>query len=63
MIATSHKDLELEKVTNFLEEHQDVNNIIVNGGDPLMVSPAWYYNLIGWLYKNKYMTNISFTTN
>lgn len=63
MIATSHKDLELEKVTNFLEEHQDVNNIIVNGGDPLMVSPAWYYDLIGWLYKNKYMTNISFTTN
>lgn len=63
MIAASHEDLELSKVTNFLSEHEDVRTIIVNGGDPLCVSPDWYYKLIAWLYKNKYETNLSFTTN
>ena len=63
MIASSHKELSLDKVTKYLEDHEQVRNIIVNGGDPLCVSPDWYYSLIEWLYKNKYETNISFTTN
>lgn len=64
MIATSHKDLELSKVTSFLEKHKEVRNIIVNGGDPLCVSPNWYYSLIDWLEKNNRKDiSISFTTN
>lgn len=64
MIATSHEDLELSKVIEFLEEHDDVRNIIVNGGDPLCVSPAWYYKLLTWMDNhNRRDINISFTTN
>ena len=64
MIATSHDELELSKVTAFLYDHTDVRNIIVNGGDPLCVNPEWYYNLIGWTKENdREGINISFTTN
>jgi len=64
MIAASHEELELSKVTDYLNEHDNVRNIIVNGGDPLCVSPDWYYGLIRWLDENdKKDINISFTTN
>ena len=64
MIATSHKDLELSKVTSFIDCHKEVRNIIINGGDPLCVNPEWYYNLISWLKDNsREDINISFTTN
>ena len=64
MIATSHKDLELYKVTGFLYDHPEVRNIIVNGGDPLCVDPKWYYDLIDWMIENNRLgVNISFTTN
>ena len=64
MIATTHEDLKLSKVIDFLEEHNDVRNIIVNGGDPLCVSPTWYYQLLTWMQDhNRKDINISFTTN
>lgn len=64
MIASNHKDLELGKVTSFIEQnYPNCKNIIVNGGDPLCVDPKWYYDLLTWLENNNMQVNISFTTN
>lgn len=64
MIATSHEELDLLKVIKFLEEHDNVRNIIINGGDPLCISPDWYYKLLNWLENNYNKdVNVSFTTN
>ena len=37
--------------------------IIVNGGDPLMVEPDYYWRIIDWLDEHNYDTSISLTTN
>lgn len=44
-----------------LENH--VRDIIVNGGDPLMMSPDFYYDLISFLDSNNLDTSIGLTTN
>ena len=55
--------LDLEYVYKFLKRFPDTSTIIVNGGDPLMVDPSYYWELIKHLDENNYPTNISFTTN
>jgi MoaA/NifB/PqqE/SkfB family radical SAM enzyme len=54
--------LDLEKVFPILLEN-DVQTIIVNGGDPLMVPPAYYERLINFLDEHDMKTTISFTSN
>lgn len=61
-IATSHKDLDIEVIKKYLLEH-DVNNIIVNGGDPLMVAPEYYWELLRFEEENNLNVPISLTTN
>lgn len=56
-------ELDHDYIWRFLERYPETNTIIVNGGDPLMVSPDYYWKIIEWLDKNNYQTNISFTTN
>lgn len=51
-----------EILYKFLDEH-DINTIIVNGGDPLMMPPAYYWKLIRYLDNKNAKTNISFTSN
>ena len=55
--------LDLEYVYKFLKRYPDTRTIIVNGGDPLMVDPSYYWKLIEHLDEHNYPTNISFTTN
>lgn len=55
--------LDLEKVWQFLERFPETNTIIVNGGDPLMVPPDYYWKIIDWLDKHNRTTSISLTTN
>lgn len=55
--------LDLEYVYKFLKRFPDTSTIIVNGGDPLMVDPSYYWKLIEHLDEHNYPTNISFTTN
>jgi radical SAM protein with 4Fe4S-binding SPASM domain len=55
--------LDLNLIWQFLERFPNTNTIIVNGGDPLMVPPDYYWEIIKWLDDHKYKTSISFTTN
>lgn len=66
-IAKSNKpihDLDLNKIERFLDRFPDTQTIIVNGGDPLMMKPEYYWSIIEMLEKRR-MTDciISFTTN
>lgn len=62
---TDDKDVELDhaKIFQFLERYPNTNTIIVNGGDPLMMPPDYYEEILNWLDERNYKTTISFTTN
>lgn len=55
--------LPLDKVFKFLKRFPETNTIIVNGGDPLMVKPQYYWDIINYLDGNNLKTTLSFTTN
>jgi len=57
------KLLDLNLIFSFLERFPNTNTIIVNGGDPLMVHPDYYWEIIKFLNQKKMSTIISFTTN
>lgn len=57
-------DLKLDKVARFLDRFPNTKTIIVNGGDPLMMRPQYYWDLIKLLEERKMSSCvISFTTN
>lgn len=66
-IAKSNKpvdDLDLSKVERFLDRFPDTKTIIVNGGDPLMMDPSYYWSIITMLaHRGMNKCIISFTTN
>jgi radical SAM protein with 4Fe4S-binding SPASM domain len=55
--------LDLEKVFEFLIRFPNTTTIIVNGGDPLMVKPSYYWDIIKFLDDKKMKTTLAFTTN
>lgn len=55
--------LELEKVFRFLTRFPQTSTIIVNGGDPLMMPPEYYFEIIKFIEDKKLSTNLSLTTN
>lgn len=56
-------ELEHEKIFTFLKRFPDTRTIIVNGGDPLMMPPEYYWKIIEHLDKIKSSATISFTSN
>lgn len=56
-------ELDVEQIFRFLERFPDTQTIIVNGGDPLMMPPEYYWKIIDWLDLHEYETTISFTSN
>ena len=56
-------ELDLEYIFKFLKRFPETNSIIVNGGDPLMMHPQYYWDIIAHLEKYNYPTKISFTSN
>jgi radical SAM protein with 4Fe4S-binding SPASM domain len=62
---TEDKTAELshEHIFQFLKRFPETNTIIVNGGDPLMMQPEYYWKIIKHLDDNNLETKISFTTN
>lgn len=64
MISEDHTSrLDLNKVFSFLKRYPDTKTIIVNGGDPLMMEPAYYWRILDYLEKNDLPATISLTTN
>lgn len=61
--AHSAQTLDLERIYQFLKRFPNTSTIIVNGGDPLMVPPQYYWQLIDHLDKHEYKASISFTSN
>lgn len=63
-ISAHHaQTLDLEKVFAFLKRFPNTQTIIVNGGDPLMVPPQYYWQLIDHLDRHELPASISFTSN
>lgn len=56
-------ELDLEYIYKFLERFPETNTIIVNGGDPLMMDPQYYWDLIAHLDSINSRCSISFTSN
>ena len=52
-----------DQIFKFLERFPDTKTIIVNGGDPLMLEPDYYWRIIDWLDEREYETSIALTTN
>lgn len=61
-IAPNHENLDINIVKNFLIEEK-VSNIILNGGDPLLVPVSYYWELLEFISSKNLDTRISFTTN
>ena len=55
--------LDLNKIFKFLKRFPDTQTIIVNGGDPLMMKPNYYWKIIEFLDKHDLPATISLTTN
>lgn len=55
--------VELEDIERFIRRYPNTNTIIVNGGDPLMMPPKYYWDIIEILERNNCGASISFTTN
>lgn len=63
-LSEEPKDIvELADIEAFLKRYPDTRTIIVNGGDPLMMPPKYYWDMIEILERLDMDTVISFTTN
>jgi radical SAM protein with 4Fe4S-binding SPASM domain len=56
-------ELDHQHIFDFLKRFPETNTIIVNGGDPLMMSPEYYQVILDHLDENDYRASVSFTTN
>ncbi len=55
--------LDHEHIFRFLKRYPNTNTIIVNGGDPLMMEPDYYWKIIDYLDEHEMSTSIALTTN
>lgn len=55
--------LTLEQVFRFLDRFPDTRTIIVNGGDPLMMPPRYYHDILDYIEEKELPTVVSFTSN
>ncbi len=55
--------LPVDKIARFLDRYPDTKTIIVNGGDPLVLSPDYYWQIISLIEERNMSTTLSFTTN
>ena len=62
IVSNNAETLPLENIFNFLKYNQ-VNSIIVNGGDPLMMPPKYYHDILDFIDRNNMKTTLSFTSN
>ena len=57
-------ELDLRYLARFFDHYPKTSTIIINGGDPLMMSPDYYWKIIEMLdERNMHRTTLSFTTN
>jgi len=61
--STPYQKLDLCLVEQFLHRFPETKNIIVNGGEPLLMEPEYYWNIIDLIIKYAPTCKLSFTTN
>jgi radical SAM protein with 4Fe4S-binding SPASM domain len=61
--ASKRSVLDLNKVFEFLERFPNTSTIIINGGDPLMMPPEYYFKIIEHLDAHDLKASLSLTTN
>lgn len=63
-LGDNRKDIvEIEDVKAFLRRYPETDTIIVNGGDPLMMPPAYYQEILDFLVEEDLPAFISITSN
>lgn len=55
--------LEVSKIAEFLDRFPGTRTIIVNGGDPLMMPPQYYYAILDLIETRGLTTTLAFTSN
>lgn len=55
--------LKLEKIEQFFDRFPKTSTVIVNGGDPLMMPPAYYFKILKMIEDRGMSTTLSFTSN
>lgn len=55
--------LDHKYIFDFLDRFPDTRNIIVNGGDPLVMSPEYYWGILEYVDSHNLQTTLSFTSN
>jgi radical SAM protein with 4Fe4S-binding SPASM domain len=55
--------LDHEYIFDFLKRFPNTNTIIVNGGDPLMMRPEYYFKILDYLDEHNLPTTLGLTTN
>ncbi len=59
----SSNTLDLNHIRNFLIKYPYTNTIIVNGGDPLMLDPQYYFKILDIISNLNLKTSLSLTSN
>lgn len=55
--------LPISKISQFLDRFPETKTIIINGGDPLVLDPSYYWQIIEEVESRNLETTLSFTTN
>lgn len=55
--------VELSQIERFIQRYPETTTVIFNGGDPLMMPPQYYFDVIDILERNNCNASLSFTTN
>jgi radical SAM protein with 4Fe4S-binding SPASM domain len=63
LVEDKASTLDLQHVFDFLKRFPNTNTIIVNGGDPLMMKPEYYFEILKYIEEHKLPTTLGFTTN
>jgi radical SAM protein with 4Fe4S-binding SPASM domain len=63
LVSDKSSSLEIEKISQFLDRFPETRTIIVNGGDPLMMPPSYYFKILNEIERRGLTTTLSFTTN
>lgn len=61
--SSPYNILDITLIKQFLERFPETNTIIVNGGEPLLMKPSWYWEIINYIVERGLNTTLSFTSN
>lgn len=61
--SSPYNILDIKLIKQFLDRFPHTNTIIVNGGEPLLMKPDWYWEILNYIVEKGLQTTLSFTSN